>query len=91
MQLREPGLHTGMGAPSSGAGIAGAASAVYVQHKPAIRNSILSTFFIGSFLLVRSPGSGNLNRAELYRTLVTSLGVTFDYRQIVPNDLRTAL
>jgi len=42
-------VQLGIGAPSSGTGTTGAASAVYAQIIPTIRNNILTARFIGLF------------------------------------------
>jgi hypothetical protein len=57
-------VHDGIGAPSSGAGTTGAASAVYAQIIPTIRNNILTARFMDCSPS-GSPGSGDPDLAGI--------------------------
>ena len=57
-------MHAGIGAPSSGSGTTGAASAVYAHTIPTIRNNILTARFMDCSPS-GSPGSGDPNLAGI--------------------------
>jgi hypothetical protein len=63
LQLRP--LHEGIGAPSSGTGTTGAASAEIAHNRPTIRNNFLTARFMGLFSLYGSPGSGDPDLAGI--------------------------
>ena len=75
MPYRHPRpVHAGIGAPSDGVGTTGAATAVYAQIRPTIRNNILTARFIGLFLLVKGLlGAATLTGPELYKVLSSIL------------------
>ena len=67
-------MQTGTGAPSSGAGTTGAASAEIAQVIPTIRNNILTARFM-EYLLVTGPlGAATLTWHGLYRVCQVLLG-----------------
>ena len=75
MPYRHPRpVQDGIGAPSDGVGTTGAATAVYAQIRPTIRNNILTARFIGLFLLVEGLlGAATLTGHELYKVLSSVL------------------
>jgi hypothetical protein len=62
----------GTGAPSSGAGTTGAASAEIAQVRPTIRNNILTARFMGV-----SPSMGPLGAATLWHGLYKVVSSTY--------------
>jgi len=67
-------VQDGIGAPSDGVGTTGAATAVYAQIRPTIRNNILTARFIGLSLLVKGLlGAATLTGHELYKVLSSVL------------------
>jgi len=71
LQLRP--LHAGIGAPSSGTGTTGAASAEIAQNKPTIRKHFLTARFMGCSPSCGSPGSGDPDLARIIQGRVKQL------------------
>ena len=78
-------MHAGIGAPSSGSGTTGAASAVYAQTIPTIRNNILTARFMDCSPS-GSPGSGDPNLAGIIQ-----VGVNYAIEIVLPEVISSGI